>query len=117
MPAYHGEISIDPASSAILRIQIQEDLQTFAPADRSEMVIEYGPAKIDGSTYILPAWSINTLRSRQVLILKEWNLAVDTWGAHATVMNDFTFDHYHMFAGTGDVLPGFSVVPSPPVHK
>ncbi len=117
MPAYHGEISVDPVSGAILRIQIQEDLQTFAPADRSEMVIEYGPVKIDGSTYILPAWSINTLRSRQVLILKEWNLAVDTWGAHATGMNDFTFDHFHKFAGTGDVLPGFSVVPSPPVHK
>ncbi|MGC1871810.1 MAG: VWA domain-containing protein [Acidobacteriaceae bacterium] len=117
VPAYHGEISIDPATGAILRVQVQEDLHTFAPADRSEAVVAYGPATIGGSTYILPVWSIDSLQNRRVLTLKEWNLALETWGAHATEMNDFTFDHYHMFAGSGHLLPGLTVVPSSAVPK
>jgi hypothetical protein len=117
MPAYHGEISIDPASGAILRVQVQEDLQTTAPADLSETIMAYGPVNIGGSTYILPAWSVDTLRIRQVLTLKEWNLTLETWGAHATEMNDFTFGHYHKFAGTGHLLPGLTVVPSSATPK
>ena len=117
MPAYHGEISIDPASGALLRVQIQEDLQTFAPTDRSETVVAYGPVNIGGSTYILPLWSVDTLQSRQVLTLKEWNLKLQTWGTHTTEMNDFTFDHYHKFAGSGQLLPGFTVVPSSATPK
>ncbi|MFZ1942047.1 MAG: VWA domain-containing protein [Acidobacteriaceae bacterium] len=113
MPAYHGEISIDPSSGALLRVQVQEDLRTVAPADRSETVVAYGPVNIGGSTYILPLWSVDTLQSRQVLTLKEWNLKLQTWGTHTTELNDFTFDHYHKFAGSGHLLPGFTVVPSP----
>jgi hypothetical protein len=32
-----------------------------------------------------------------------------TWGPYETLVNDFTFDQYHMFRGESRILPGFSM--------
>lgn len=111
LPAYHGEIAIDPASGAILRLQVQADLQGFVPVNRSDMMVAYGPVEIGGRTYILPLRSVNILRGREKPSLREWNVSFQTWGPYETRVNDFSFDQYHMFRGESRILPGFSRMP------
>jgi len=70
---YHGEIAIDPASGAILRIVVVADLEQKLPLEWSGVVVEYGPVDIGGKTYIYPTRSVALTRSRTVRILHEWN--------------------------------------------
>ena len=57
--SYHGEISIDPASGAILRLTIEADLYGFVPLDRSDIMVEYSPVEIGGKNYICPVRSVS----------------------------------------------------------
>jgi len=108
---YHGEIAIDPASGTILRLEIEADLQGVVPLDRSEIMIAYGAVEIGGKSYICPVRSVSIWRARSVPTLWEWNESFRTWGPYATMLNDITFDHYHMFRSESRVLPGFTTTP------
>ena len=37
-----------------------------------------------------------------------WNEGFSTWGPYATMLNDFTFDDYHMFRADSRMLSDFS---------
>jgi hypothetical protein len=108
---YHGEIAIDPASGTILRLEIESDLEGFLPLDRSEIMIAYGSVEIGGKTYICPVRSVSVWRARSVPALWEWDESFRTWGPYATMLNDITFDHYHMFRSESRLLPGFTATP------
>jgi VWFA-related protein len=107
----HGEIVVDPSSGAILRAQLESDLQGFVPTKRSDNVVNYGPVTIGGNTYILPQHSIHIWRGRTEATLTQWNIGFPTWGPYETHMNVFTFERYHKFQGNLRMLPGFT--PSP----
>jgi hypothetical protein len=107
----HGEIAIDPSTGAILRVHIEADLDGFITLKRSGLVVSYGPVEISGNTYILPLRSVNIVRGRTVVRFSQWNLGFPTWGPYETQMNVFTFDGYHMFQGSGRMLPGFDPRP------
>jgi VWFA-related protein len=107
----HGEIAIDPSSGAILRVQMESDVNGFIPVKRSDLLVSYGPVEIDGNTYILPLRSVNIERGRMVVRLSQWNLGFPTWGPYETQMNVFTFDSYHMFRGNARMLSGFDPQP------
>jgi VWFA-related protein len=109
--SYHGEIAIDPASGAILRMEIQADLQGFVPLDRSDIMVEYGPIEIGGKTYICPIRSVSLWRARSVPTLWEWNEGFKTWGPYATMLNDFAFDDYHIFRSSSRMLPEYTQAP------
>ena len=105
---YHGEISIDPASGAILRLTIEADLYGFVPLDRSDIMVEYSPVEIGGKSYICPVRSVSIWRARSVPTLWLWNEGFSTWGPYATTLNDFTFDDYHMFRADSRMLSDLS---------
>ena len=105
---YHVEIGIDPDSGAILRFQLQVDLKSTTPMSRSGIVIEYGPVALGGKTYICPLRSVSIMRSRSVRVLSEWGVAFRTFGPYATMLNDMTFDRYHVFRSESHVLTGFT---------
>jgi VWFA-related protein len=106
---YHGEIAVDPESGALLRLEVEADLKGFVPLDRSEIMIAYGPVEIGGKTYICPVRSVSIWRARSVPMLSEWDESFRTWGPYATMMNDISFDRYHMFRSESRLVPGFSV--------
>ena len=108
---FRGEIAVDPATGTILRLQTQADLPGFAPVSRSDMMVIYGPVEIDGRRYIVPLRSISVMTVRTVPTLDEWSLGFQTWGPFETRINEFIFDHYHMFHSTSRILPGFTEVP------
>jgi VWFA-related protein len=101
---YHGEIAIDPANGALLRLTMQADLGGFVPLNRSDIMIAYGPVEIGGKTYICPVRSVSISRARSVPTLREWNDEFKTWGPYTTMLNDFVFEDYHVFRGQSRIL-------------
>jgi VWFA-related protein len=117
---YHGEIAIDPTTGAILRLELIFDLKSTTPDIRSEVMIEYGPVEIAGKSYICPVRSLSIARGRSVAVLSEtlngrektqWHETFRTYGPYATMLNDITFNSFHMFRADSHMLPGFNTAP------
>ena len=96
---YHGEIMIDPATGAVLRLTIEADLNQGLPLVRSDILVDYGPVELGGKTYICPVRSLAVWRSRTVsiLALTDWDVRFRTYGPFSTMLNDMAFDNYHLF--------------------
>jgi VWFA-related protein len=105
---YHSDIAIDPASGAILRLQLEVDLKSMTPVSRSGIMIEYGPVDIGGKTYVCPLRSVSMMRARSVRTLTDWDESYKSWGPYTTMLNNMIFDRYHMFRSESHVLPGFA---------
>jgi hypothetical protein len=108
MPGYHGEIEVDPATGAVLRVQLDADLQRFVPADRSDLMVNYGRVSIGGREYVLPLRSVSVMRHRLVWPWGEWGQTFLTWGPWSTKVDEFTFSNYHVFRGSSRILEGLS---------
>ena len=107
---YHEEIAIDPKNGAILRLAFQADLKSTTPLTRSDIMVEYGPVEIGGETYVCPLRSVTIVRGRSVRILSEWDEALMTYGPYATMLNDISFDRFHVFRSESHVLTGITPV-------
>jgi VWFA-related protein len=105
---YHIEIAIDPESGAILRESFQFDLKSTTPLTRSDIMIEYGPVEIGGKTYFCPLRSVSIVRARSVRMLTEWDESFRSYGPYTTMLNDISFDRYHMFRSESRILTGFT---------
>lgn len=103
---FHEEIGIDPESGAILRLTLQTDLLSTTPSTRSDVMIEYGPVDIGGTTYICPLRSVSMMRARSVRVRLDWDEFFRAYGPYATMLNDVTFDRYHVFRSNSRVLTG-----------
>lgn len=57
-PGYHGTLSIDPNSGAILRVTLEAELKTGDPISRAATVVQYGPVMIGDRSYIFPMRSL-----------------------------------------------------------
>jgi VWFA-related protein len=108
---YHGEIAIDPASGAILRLTVLADLEPGLPLLFTNIMVEYGPVTIGGKTYIGPTRSVSISRQRTVTILNEWGEKFGVYGRFETILNDVAFGQYHVFRSESRMLPGYSPVP------
>ena len=117
---YHGEITIDPTTGALLRLELIFDLKSTTPLIRSAVMVEYGPVEIAGKSYICPVRSVSLSRGRSVVVLSEtlhdrekiaWHESFRTYGPYATMLNDITFDAFHMFRADSRMLTGFTPVP------
>ena len=77
---YDGEVSIDPVSGAVVRLEAIADLGPFVPLLRSDIVVEYGPVEIGGKTYVCPVKSVSVMTTRSVAFLKEWDEGFRNFG-------------------------------------
>jgi VWFA-related protein len=106
--AYHVQIAIDPETGAILRLSYQFDLKSTAELTRSDIMIEYGPVQIGGKTYDCPFRSVSINRARSLRVLSDWDESFMSYGPFTTMMNDISFDRYHMFRSESRILNGFT---------
>jgi hypothetical protein len=105
---YHGEISIDPSSGAILRLQAEAEIKHYPPISRSDIMISYGPVEIGGKSFICPQRSVSMVRMRSITMMTEWDVGFRTYGPWATLVNDQRYGGYHMFRGESRMMPGFN---------
>jgi hypothetical protein len=89
LSGYHGQITVDPESGAILRMTLETDLKPDDPIIRSGMLVEYGPVEIGGKTYTCLVKSVSILQQRKTLY---------------TILNDVSFERYHLFRAETRIL-------------
>jgi VWFA-related protein len=105
---FHGELGVDPANGAILRLTVQADLEPRLPLDRSGVMVEYGPVVIGENTYICPERSVSISRQRRIMDIDEWGETFKVDAPFETLLDDMVFDKYHMFRSTARMLPGYT---------
>jgi hypothetical protein len=105
-PAYHGEIAVDPATGAILRLIVQADMKDSDPVVKADILVEYGKVEIGGKTYVCPVHSVSA------------SLAQSLWTPPGyqspnpyllrplkTSVSDIVFRDYHVFRAEARVVP------------
>jgi hypothetical protein len=108
---YHGEVAINPESGAIMRMTVEGDLDPRLPILRSSILVEYGPVEIGGSSRICLMRSASIARIRTNFGLYEWGEGFRLYGPYETMLDDVTFDQYHLFRGEARVLTGYETPP------
>ena len=108
LAGYHGEITLDPESGAILRLEAVAEIEGLPPIDSSNIMITYGPVDIGGKTFICPVRSVSTMRTRSVTMKMEWDEGYRRYGPYLTMLNDISYEDYHMFRGESRMMTGFS---------
>jgi VWFA-related protein len=118
---YHGEIAVDLATGAILRLTLAADLKSDASMTRADIMVEYGQVEIGDKTYICPTRSVSmsvvpadvfrssatgiglgtllqegALRNSQ-LSGSDGALVESVPGASKTELNEVVFSQYHLF--------------------
>jgi len=111
-PGYHGEIAIDPATGAILRISMVTEPASPSEAMQAAISVEYAPVAIGGQSYICPVHGVAF--SRLPLSHGSAVQPGSTVGLQ-TQLNDVIFSQYHVFrsetriandaSGTGAAAP------------
>ena len=108
-PGYHGEIAIDPATGAILRMSAVFEMAAPYQAMKSAILVEYAPVEIGAQSYICPVHGVAFSR---VPVAMDTETQQAT-GPMQTQMNDVVFTQYHVFRsqaqivtdGSGDATP------------
>jgi len=117
LPAYHGEIAVNPADGSILRITMQAD---FGPSDqnvRADLLVEYGSIEIGNRNYICPVKSVALSMVRSST--KDFALRTridDNLNFLRMRVNDTRYTHYHLFRAEVRLLTGDDAaaeIPSP----
>ena len=108
-PAYHGEITIDPANGNILRVSVIADFPPPHQNLASSIAVEYGSIPIGGSNYICPVKSVAASKM-------PFGAAADgPQDANLPVkieVNDVAFTDYHLFRAEARILTGDSATDS-----
>ena len=98
-PAYHGTLSLDPASGAILRVTLESELKSSDPITRAEISVQYGSVEIGGKSYLCPIRSI-------AISLAQTHGGGDMSDRSILRINEASFTEYHRFGSTTRILPG-----------
>jgi VWFA-related protein len=116
VPAYRGELSIDPATGAVIRITLEADLKSGGPLMRATTMVEYGPVRIGDRSFICPVRSLalsiqkpgktghvgpNGSGTANIANDTEWQGAVSGVNrAPVLMLNETRFTSYHRLGTT-----------------
>lgn len=103
LPAYHGEITIDPASGNIFRITMIADPEQPNQTVQAAVMVEYGEVVIGGNSYTCPVKGVALSR---LPITYGGSVVHPGPAAWVTRLNDITFTRYHLFRAEMKILPG-----------
>ena len=100
-PAYHGEIAIDPATGAILRLSLVAELPPPYEGLQTAMLVEYAPVTIGEQSYICPVRGVAFSRvpvGHAAAVPRGQAMNVQTQ------LNDVAFTQYHLFRSDAHIL-------------
>jgi hypothetical protein len=101
--AYDGELWIDPATGAILRLSLTAiGLKRSDPIVQARILVKYGPVELGGRTYICP------LKGVALSVGLEVRPTEGPLAANAplqTLLNDVAFEQYHVSRADVKILP------------
>lgn len=98
LPAYHGEIAIDPASGTVYRLTLIADMPPPYERTQAALVVEYGAVVLGERSYICPLRSVNL--TREPLAGESEAVAP----VLRTFLNDVAFTNYHLFRAESRIV-------------
>lgn len=104
--AYHGEVSVDPATGTILRVTVEADFEPGVEMAHADIMVEYGPVDIGAKSYICPTRSVSLSQGRGKVVVRNAIGFTSRLGPEITRLNDVTFGNYHVFRVEVRVLTG-----------
>jgi hypothetical protein len=107
LPAYHGEVGINPANGSILRLTMVAELKPNDPGTKVDLLVDYGAVQIGGGTYICPVKSVAYSLVREVRLNSNSmdGEQQDMRGPLQSRVNDVVFSQYHLFRAEMRILP------------
>jgi len=105
VPAYHGEIAVNPADGSIMRLTLVAELKSGDPVIKADLMVEYGPVELGGKTYICPVKSV-ALSLDHIIYRTAISSAAAALGAPQLRVNDELFKQYHLFRADAHILTG-----------
>ncbi len=102
LPAYHGQLAIDPGTGAIYRITVRAEGSESSAARESNIALEYGPVEIGGTIYICPLLGVAYTQPR--LLDTKGNPVPEQEKNGPRYLNDATFTQYHLFRSEVRIL-------------
>jgi len=105
VPAYHGEIAVNPTDGSIMRLTMVADLKSGDPVIKADVMVEYGPVELGGKTYICPVKSV-ALSLDHIIYRTAISAAAAALGAPQLRVNDLLFRQYHLFRGDVRIVSG-----------
>jgi hypothetical protein len=102
-PAYHGEIAIDPATGAILRISVVSQMPSPYEAMQSAILVEYAPVEIGEKSYICPARGVAFIK---IPVAQAAAAQAGSAVNEQTQLNDVAFTQYHLFGSKARIVTG-----------
>ena len=106
LPAYHGELAIDPETGTIYRITMTAEGSKSSSARESNMSLEYGPVEIGGKTYVCPLHGVAYTQARLVDAMGKQMPEVGQAKDDPRYLNDTTFTQYQLFRSEVRILTG-----------
>jgi len=100
LPAYHGEIAIDPETGAILRLSEVADMTPPNQAMRAAIFVDYAPVMIGDHSYMCP---VKAVAFSKVPVPTAGVTDADSWPVQ-TGLNDVAFTHYHEFGSRARIV-------------
>jgi len=94
-PAYHGTITLDPSSGAILGLTLEAEFDNLNEPPQFGLLVRYGAVEIEGKSLTCPLSSAVVVRSTQTARKRVWDVV------H---VNDMRFTDYRRFGSTSRVL-------------
>jgi hypothetical protein len=96
-PAYHGTLSIDPATGAILEMTLESELKQTDPITRAAIAVAWGKVEIGDVAYICPVRSVAISETLT-------DAGGDMIPGLLRHINEVTFTGYHRFGSTVRVV-------------
>ncbi|MBS1803911.1 MAG: hypothetical protein JST28_11130 [Acidobacteria bacterium] len=98
-PAYHGELSINPATGEIDRITVEAELAESDHVSQSALAVQYGHVIISGRSYLCPVRSVAVTELYNADMQKDYGIGLERH------VNDVEFTNYRKFGSTARILP------------
>ena len=95
-PGYHGSITVNPSTGAVIRLTLESDLETLNPTQHFGLLVRYGNVEIGGRNLICPLGSAVLIRSVILARKHSWNVI------H---LNEVSFTNYRRFGSTAQIVP------------
>ncbi|HUB53260.1 MAG TPA: VWA domain-containing protein [Terracidiphilus sp.] len=105
MSAYHGEITVDPATGAVRRLTIESELDASDPISQAAVEVEYSPVELGGASYICPRRSVSISLAQTLKSAPDAGAgSLLTMGPPQLLLNDVAFSEYHLFHADSHIL-------------
>jgi hypothetical protein len=101
LPAYHGEIEIDPATGSVTRISVIGEMEPPYQTAMSAIQVEYGIVNIGGKDYMCPVKSVALAK---LPLGQSGQDKQDPNALLRTELNDVQFTDYHLFRSESRVI-------------